>query len=129
MVNISGHPIQIVEGEILGDATLCSDEILDIAVDFSDSNNQAFENSDSDSLPDLIPIEEDSDSDFFFSPFLPTFPSEVTTESLARLFSQVQAGEGVEPEIAFADAHAHASEDTASRPAIRPHRNNWHTHG
>ena len=91
VVNISGHPIQIVEGEILGDATLCSDEILDIAIDFSDSNNQAFENSDSDSLPDLIPIEEDSDSDFFFIPFFPTFPSEETTESLARLFSQVQA--------------------------------------
>jgi len=111
VVNISGHPIQIVEGDILGDAMLCSDEILDIAVDFSDLNNQTFENSDSDSLPDLIPIEEDSDSDFFFSPFFPTFPSEETTESLARLFSQVQAGQGVEPEIAFADAHSHASED------------------
>ena len=83
----------------------------------SDSNNQAFENSDSDSLPDLIPIEEDSDSDFFFSPFLFTFPSEETTESLARLFSQVQAGQGVEPEIAFADA----SED------IRHHRRGQRT--
>ena len=65
MVNISEHPVQIVEGEILGDAMPCSDEILDILIGFSDSNNQAFKNSDSDSLPDLIPIEEDSDSDFF----------------------------------------------------------------
>ena len=56
VVNISGHPVQIVEGDILGNATLCSDEILDILIGFSDLNDQAFENSDSDSLPDLIPI-------------------------------------------------------------------------
>ena len=69
-VNIFGHPLHIHEGEVSGKAMLCVDEVLDSSVGFPNSNDQVYKYSDSDSLPDLIPIEEDSDSDSLFLRFL-----------------------------------------------------------